>query len=108
MADRSSALGAAFWRFWGASALANLGDGIRIAAFPLLAAALTASPVGVAAVAAAQFLPWLVTGLLAGALADRRGARQLIVAADAARVAVLLTLTVAVATGWASVPLVVA
>ncbi|MDG4826361.1 MFS transporter [Asanoa sp. WMMD1127] len=108
MVDRSAALGGAFWRFWGASALANLGDGIRVAAFPLLAAALTASPVGVAAVAAAQFLPWLVTGLAAGALADRRGARQLIVAADVARVLVLLTLVVAVASGWATVGLVVA
>ncbi|MEV0716668.1 MFS transporter [Asanoa sp. NPDC050611] len=106
MVERS--LGPAFWRFWGASALANLGDGIRVAAFPLLAAALTASPLGVAAVAAAQFLPWLVTGLLAGALADRRGARQLIVAADAGRVAVLVTLVVAVASGWATVALVVA
>ncbi|GAA1854153.1 MFS transporter [Asanoa iriomotensis] len=104
MVDRS--LGPAFWRFWGASALANLGDGIRVAAFPLLAAALTTSPVGVAAVASAQFLPWLVTGLWAGALADRRGARQLIVAADLARVAVLLALVVAVAAGRATVAVV--
>jgi len=107
MADRSAALGSVFWRFWGASALANVGDGIRVAAFPLLAASLTASPVGVAAVAAAQVLPWLVTGLLAGSLADRRGARPLIVAADAGRVAVLLTLVAAVALGWATIALVV-
>jgi len=107
MVDRSASLGSAFWRFWGASALANIGDGIRVAAFPLLAAALSDSPVGVAAVAAAQFLPWLVTGLLAGSLADRRGARSLIVAADTARVAVLLTLVVAVATGRATIGLVV-
>ncbi|MER7459824.1 MFS transporter [Micromonospora sp. NPDC126480] len=106
VADRS--LGRPFWTFWTAAALANLGDGIRVAAFPLLAAALSDDPVAVAAVAAAQFLPWLVTGLLAGALADRRGARTVIATADAGRVLVLATLAVAVATGWATIALVVA
>ncbi|MEH0970479.1 MFS transporter [Micromonospora sp. CPCC 205546] len=108
MADRSRSLGRPFWTFWTAAALANLGDGIRVAAFPLLAAALSDNPVAVAAVAAAQFLPWLVTGLLAGALADRRAARALIAAADAGRVVVLAVVAVAVVTGVASVALVVA
>ncbi|WP_416901473.1 MFS transporter [Micromonospora echinospora] len=108
MTDRARSLGRPFWTFWSAATLANLGDGIRVAAFPLLAAALTDDPVGVAAVAAAQFLPWLVTGLLAGSLADRRNTRTLLVAADAGRVVVLGTLAVAVATGWATVPLVAA
>ncbi|MER7334289.1 MULTISPECIES: MFS transporter [unclassified Micromonospora] len=107
MADRSSALGRPFWTFWGAAALANLGDGIRVAAFPLLAAALSDDPVAVAAVAAAQLLPWLVTGLFAGALADRRGARGIIAAADVGRVLVLSALAVAVATGTAPIGLVV-
>lgn len=100
-------LGRPFWRFWGAAALSNIGDGIRLAAFPLLAAALSADAVGVGAVAAAQTLPWLVTGLLAGSLADRRGARTLVVAADTGRVVVLATLVVAVAAGWVTIPLVV-
>ncbi|MFG3417289.1 MFS transporter [Micromonospora sp. NPDC048063] len=107
MADRSSALGRPFWTFWTAAALANLGDGIRVAAFPLLAAALSDDPVAVAAVAAAQFLPWLVTGLFAGALADRRGAREIIAAADVGRVLVLSTLALAVAVGRAPIGLVV-
>ncbi|MEU4643422.1 MFS transporter [Micromonospora sp. NPDC023814] len=107
MADRSSALGRPFWTFWTAAALANLGDGIRVAAFPLLAAALSDDPVAVAAVAAAQFLPWLVTGLFAGVLADRRGAREIIAAADVARVLVLSTLALAVATARAPIGLVV-
>lgn len=55
---------------------------------------------------AAQALPWLVTGLLAGSLADRRGARTLLAQADIARVVVLGVLVVAVAMGWASLPLV--
>jgi MFS family permease len=106
MVTNSASLGRPFWTFWSAAALANVGDGIRLAAFPLLAASLTANPVSVAAVTAAQALPWLVTGLLAGALADRRGARALLVWADTARVLVLAVLVVAAAAGRASVPLV--
>jgi MFS family permease len=106
MVTDSASLGRPFWTFWSAAALANVGDGIRLAAFPLLAVSLTADPVSVAAVTAAQALPWLVTGLLAGALADRRGARALLVWADTARVLVLAVLVVAVVMGRASVPLV--
>lgn len=88
-------LGAPFWRFWGACVLANLGDGIRMAAFPLLAASLTSDPGLVALVGAASALPWLITGIFAGSLADRHGARFLLVGADTARVAVLGVLLIA-------------
>ncbi|RIV39994.1 MFS transporter [Micromonospora radicis] len=107
MDEKRQPLGRPFWTFWSAAALANLGDGIRVAAFPLLAAALTDDPLAVAAVAAAQFLPWLVSGLLAGALADRRGFRTLLAAADTGRVVVLATLAAAVALGSATIALVV-
>ncbi|WFE47554.1 MFS transporter [Verrucosispora sp. WMMD1129] len=101
-------LGRPFWTFWSAAALANLGDGIRVAAFPLLAAALTDDPLAVGAVAAAQFLPWLVSGMFAGALADRRATRTLLAAADTGRVVVLAALATTVALGWATISLVVA
>ena len=100
-------LGGGFWRFWGATFLANIGDGIRLAAFPLLAASLTDEPLAVAAVAAAQLLPWLVFGLVAGSWADRFPSRRLLVAADALRAAVLLVLVVGIALGWARIGVVV-
>nr|WP_162458450.1 MFS transporter [Pseudactinotalea terrae] len=84
-----------YWRFWTATVAVNLGDGIRVAAFPLVAASLTDDALLVAAVAAAAALPWLVTGLVAGAWADRYNARRLLVGADALRVAVLGALVVA-------------
>lgn len=99
-------LGGQFWRFWIATALANVGDGIRLAAFPLLAASLTDDPRAVGAVAAAGALPWLVTGLWAGVLADRRGARLLLVVADASRSLVLLLLIVGLLTGGVGIVLV--
>jgi MFS family permease len=75
--------------YWSSAILANLGDGIRLAAFPLLAAQLSGDPVLVGAVAAAGGLPWLVTGLLAGSAADRVGARWLLPLADLGRLFVL-------------------
>jgi MFS family permease len=96
-------LGPTFWRYWAAAALANLGDGIRLAAFPLLAATLTDDPLAVAAVGAVQTAPWLVTGLAAGVLADRRPARTLLAAADAVRVVALAALLAAVLGGFATV-----
>jgi MFS family permease len=100
------ALGAPFWRFWCAAVLVNVGDGIRLAAFPLLAASLTNSPAAVGFVAAVATLPWLVTGLAAGSLADRRGARALLVISDAVRISALIILVVALAGGVESVSLV--
>ncbi|SED81843.1 MFS transporter [Jiangella alba] len=99
-------LGDRFWRFWAAATLANLGDGIRMAAFPLLAASLTDDAFAVAAVGAAAALPWLVTGLAAGSLADRRSPRTLLAAADVGRIVVLLGLVAALLTGTATLPLV--
>jgi MFS family permease len=103
---RVVSLGPRFWRFWTAAVLANVGDGIRLAAFPLLAASLTDDPAMVAVVAAAATLPWLVTGLLAGSLADRRSRRFLVVAADLGRVLVLAAVVATVVVGWATVEVV--
>lgn len=99
-------LGTHFWRFWTAAVLVNVGDGIRLAAFPLLAASLTDSAAWVSLVTAASTVPWLVAGLAAGSLADRRGARGLVVTADTLRIVVLAGLTTLVAVGAASVALV--
>jgi MFS family permease len=83
-----------FWRFWSAAVAVNLGDGIRLAAFPLVAASLTDDAFVVAAVAAATTLPWLLTGPIAGAWADRYSARALLASADALRLGVLAMLIV--------------
>lgn len=71
------------------SAVSNLGDGIGKVAFPLLAATLTREPVLIAGLAAAQFLPWLLFALLAGALVDRIDRRKAMLAANAARAIVI-------------------
>ncbi len=52
-----------YHRVVAATGLSNLADGIRFAALPLLALQVTASPLFVSAVFAANMAPWLVFGL---------------------------------------------
>lgn len=96
------ALGAPYRRLWSATLLSNLGDGVRAAAFPLLAASLTRSPVLISGVAIATQLPGVLLALPAGSLADRFDRRRIVIAADAIRLAFLLGLIGLIAFGWAT------
>jgi len=91
-----------------ATGISVTGDGALIAAAPLLAASLTRDPLAVSAVTAAFYLSWLLVGLPAGALVDRRARRPVLVAADLVRAVILAALATLVLTGTASVPLLVA
>jgi predicted MFS family arabinose efflux permease len=86
--------------------VSNIGDGLMLAAGPLLVASQTREPVLVAAAAMAQQLPWLLFGLLAGALADRLDRRVLVMAMDAVRAVLLAGLCVVIYTGHVNVWLV--
>lgn len=99
------AMGGPYRRLWSATLLANLGDGIRMAAFPLLAATLTRNPILISGVAVAGQLPGLLLGLHAGSLADRFDRRKLIIAVDAVRLLLLLGLVVMIIAGWATISL---
>ena len=76
----------------GSSWLTNLGDGIEVAAGPLLIASLTQDPALVALAAFLQRLPWLLFGLYAGVLADRTDRRGIVVVANLLRAVVLVAL----------------
>jgi MFS family permease len=82
-------LGAGYRWLLTAAGNANLADGIVKAALPLLAVRLTDSPALVAGVAFAAGLPWLLTTLHAGALADRLDRRRTMLLANLARTTVL-------------------
>jgi MFS family permease len=89
-------LGPVFARVWTASVLSNLGDGVLVAALPLLAATLTRDPVAFAAVSVAGTLPWLVLSLPAGVLIDRLDRRRIMIATNAWRALLLAGLGTAV------------
>jgi MFS family permease len=82
-----------------AAGVSALGDGMRLAAFPLLAVTLTANPVAVTGIAIANRLPWLFAALFSGALADRYDRRILMILVDIARGAVVAALAIAVLVG---------
>jgi MFS family permease len=88
-------LRAPFYRYWLSKFLADFGDGVRLAAFPLLAAQLTRSPAAVAAVSAVQSLPWLM-GAGLGVIVDRTDRRRLMVAVDTSRTAIIAALAGAI------------
>lgn len=91
-------LGPAFARLWGAAAGANLSDGFAATAAPLLAAALTRDPVLVSLVGVAQFLPWLLFGVLSGSVVDRFDRRRVAAVACGVRAVVAAAVCLLVAT----------
>src|SRR3954451_8437449 len=101
-------MGTPFRWLVGSSWVSNLGDGIAVAAVPLLIAAQTRDPALVALAALLQRLPWLLFGLYAGALADRVDRRLLVVLVDALRAAVLGVLVLLLVSDAVSVPVVLA
>lgn len=82
-------LSAEFRKLWGAFAVSGIGDGIRITALPLMAAALTGDPRQVALVATFERLPWLLFALVGGAVADRVDRRRLMIGVDTLRFALV-------------------
>jgi MFS family permease len=84
-----------FLRYLLSDFLDNFGDGVRLAAFPLLAAQLTRSPTAVAAVTAVQGLPWLL-GPAIGVIVDRVDRRRLMMSVDAARAVIIAALVASI------------
>jgi MFS family permease len=97
---------APFARYWLSGFLADFGDGVRLAAFPLLAVQFTRSAAAVAAVTAVQSLPWLVMGAGLGVLVDRSDRRRLMVIVDVARATIIAALAVAILTHNAGLALI--
>ncbi|PWI19113.1 MFS transporter [Streptomyces sp. Act143] len=105
---RAPAWRGGFGRLWGAAVLSSFGDALRTAALPLLATTLTDEPLAIAAVTACGYLPWLVFGLLGGAVADRVDQRRAMWTVDALRGVLVACFAVAVGLGHASIGLLIA
>ncbi|WP_456785806.1 MFS transporter [Cellulomonas sp. P5_C5] len=82
-------LGRRFAAHLTATGMANLGDGIVQTGVPLYALTLTRSPSQIALLTAAAWLPWLVLGLAAGVVVDRRDRKYTQVVGLAARALLL-------------------
>ena len=96
-------LGRDFRWLMASSWTSNVGDGIALAAAPLLIASMTDAPFLVALGAMMQYLPWMLFGLHAGAIADRFDRRMLVMAANGSRALVVLALCGFLLSGHATI-----
>ena len=103
-----SRLGPQFRWLLASSWITNIGDGIAIAAAPLLVASQTRDPLLVASAVFLQGLPWLLFGLYAGVVADRHDRRLIVVTVNVVRGCVLAFLALTIVTGTVNVGLVLA
>ena len=95
-------------RLWTAAVVSRFGDALRGAALPLLATLADEPPLLIASVTACGYLPWIVFGLLGGAVADRVDQRRAMWTVDAVRGVLVAVFAVAVASGHASIALLIA
>jgi predicted MFS family arabinose efflux permease len=91
-----------------ATGLAITGNGALNVAAPLLAAAITRSPLAVSTVTAASVACNLVFGLPAGLIVDRMSRRRVIITSNLARAAALAVLAAVIYVHWLTMPILVA
>ncbi|HEY3260364.1 MAG TPA: MFS transporter [Pseudonocardiaceae bacterium] len=96
-------LGSGYRWLLASSWVSNLGDGVAIAAGPLLVASLTDDAFLISLAALLRWAPPLMFGLYAGVLSDRLDRRLVVMAADGARAIVLGVLVATMVTGTVSV-----
>jgi MFS family permease len=109
LTPRARRLGGLFWQrdfrlLWTGESVSEVGNAMAGVAMPLLAViVLRASTFQVSALTAAEYLPWLLIGLPAGAWVDRLRCRPLMVACDVAAALLFASLPVAAWLGVLSI-----
>jgi MFS family permease len=89
-----------FLRLWAAETISHFGSSITGIALPFVAITLlNAGPLEVAILNLADFLPFLLIGLIAGALVDRLPRRAVLIGGDLGRAALILTIPLAYLAG---------
>jgi len=101
-------LGRDFHWIWSSSTVGNLGDGVLLAAGPLLVATVTLEPFAIAMALFLQRVPWLLFGVLAGAVIDRLDRRLLIITVNIVRALILAVLALSIALGYRDLPVIYA
>lgn len=92
-----------FWKYWTGQTISNLGSSVTLFALPLLVYKITGSALNLGLQTAAEMLPYLLFGLLLGALTDRVNRKTLMILVDIGRAIVIATIPLAASMGWLSV-----
>lgn len=106
--QHSHSLPKSYWRLFTSSTVSNLGDGMVVAAGPLLALQLTNDSRLIAAVTFAAMLPWLVLSLPAGVYLDRHDRQKIIYRANLVRGLVFTLIAVSAANDTLNIYLLIA
>jgi MFS family permease len=101
-------LGSSFRWLLGSTVVNNLGDGVALAAGPLLVASLTRDPFLVSMALLSQWLPMLIFGVFGGVAADRFDRRRMVIAVNLGRAVVLVVLVGFVVTDTVTIAVVLA
>ena len=101
-------LGGSFRWLFASSLVTNVGDGIALAAGPLLIASQTSDAFLVSMAVMARVLPPLLFGFVAGAIADRMDRRRVVIVVNLARAAMLGVLAITVATDTVNIAIILA
>ena len=95
--QHSHELPKSYWKLFTSSTISNLGDGMVVAAGPLLALSLTNDARLIAAVTFATMLPWLILSLPAGVYLDRHDRQKIMFRANLVRGVVFALIAVSAA-----------
>jgi MFS family permease len=99
----ASKLNSDFWKYWTGQTISNLGSSVTLFALPLLVYKLTGSAINLGIIAAAEFLPYLLFGLILGAWTDRVDRKRMMIGADVARALIIASIPLQAALGPLSV-----
>jgi MFS family permease len=88
-----------FWKYWTGQTISNLGSSITLFALPLLVYKLTGSSINLGISTAANFLPYLLLGLLLGAWTDRVDRKRMMIFTDGARAAIIALIPILALSG---------
>lgn len=92
-----------FWIYWTGQTLSNLGSSFTQFALPLIVYVRTGSALNLGITTAAEFVPYLLFGLVIGAWVDRVNRKRLMIVTDLARAAIISSIPIAAAAGVLSV-----
>ena len=98
-----SRFSAEFWKFLLGQTVSNVGSSFTIFVLPLLVFKLTGSALNLALVASAEYIPYLLFGLIIGAWVDRVDRRRLMILTDIAQALVISSIPLLATLGLLSV-----
>jgi MFS family permease len=101
--EQARKLNGDFWKYWTGQTISNLGSSITLFALPLLVYKLTGSALNLGITTAAEFLPYLLFGLILGAWTDRIDRKRMMIGTDIARALIIASIPLLYAFGLLTV-----